>query len=135
MAESTNIIVEPDVEVQSDNSLPEKDTSPSLFYQCLAEAFGTCFIVIVGVNAVHGAVLAGGAAGNFQVGMMFALGIMWGVYTAGSVRIYIFKPYISSFLSSSTNLNTKKYIDFRWSSQPRHNHRLCSVALARFPNL
>ncbi len=66
-------------------SVEAKQSSPSIFYQCLAELFGTCFIVIVGVNAVHGAVLAGGAAGNFQVGMMFALGIMWGVYTAGSV--------------------------------------------------
>lgn len=51
----------------------------------MAEALGTCSIVIIGVNAVHGAVLANGAAGNFQVGMMFALGIMWGAYTAGSV--------------------------------------------------
>lgn len=64
----------------------DKNAGPSLFYQCLAELFGTCFIVILGVNAVHGAVLAGGAQGNFQVGMMFALGIAFGVYTAGSVR-------------------------------------------------
>ena len=75
-------------EVGSEIPTPKAGSAdPSIFYQCLAEAFGTCLIVIIGVNAVHGAVLAGGAAGNFQVGMMFALGIMWGVYTAGSVSI------------------------------------------------
>jgi hypothetical protein len=59
------------------DATPEVRT-PSIFYQMFAEVLGTCFIVIVGVNAVHGAVLAGGAAGNFQVGMMFALGIVRG---------------------------------------------------------
>lgn len=52
----------------------EEPKTPSIFYQMMAEALGTMFIVVVGVNAVHGAVLAQGAAGNFQVGMMFALG-------------------------------------------------------------
>lgn len=67
----------------------------SLFYQVMAEAIGVLFIVIVGVNAVHGAILAQGAAGNFQVGMMFALGIMWGIYTTGSVSSGHINPAIT----------------------------------------
>lgn len=84
--------VDVEADVPTDSNLKaavaeEEDapTTPSLFYQVMAEAIGVCFIVVVGVNAVHGAVLAGGAAGNFQVGMMFALGIMWAVYATGSV--------------------------------------------------
>lgn len=90
MTDSIHQVIE--VEDGAGSTDDTKAAAPSLYYQCLAEAFGTCFIVIVGVNAVHGAVLAGGAAGNFQVGMMFALGIMWGIYTAGSVSLIYFNP-------------------------------------------
>lgn len=59
------------------------DSAPSLFHQMVAETIGTMFIVVFGGIAVHGAVLAQGAAGNLQVGFLFALGIIWGVYTTG----------------------------------------------------
>ena len=86
MTDSVHVQVDEDESRAS--SAEAKHVAPSIFYQCLAEAFGTCFIVVIGVNAVHQAVLVkGGVAGNFQVGMMFALGIMWGVYTAGSVSV------------------------------------------------
>lgn len=72
---ANNTHVDVDVEDLKPDAADEPKT-PSLFYQMMAETIGTMFIVIIGVNAVHGAVLAGGAAGNFQVGMMFALGFV-----------------------------------------------------------
>lgn len=82
MSHATQLDIAQSLPISSKDETPLK---PSIFYQCLAELFGTCFIVIIGTNSVHGAVLAQGAAGNFQVGMMFALAVMWGVYTAGSI--------------------------------------------------
>jgi glycerol uptake facilitator protein len=73
--------------------------APSIFYQLVAECIGTMFIVIIGVNAVHAAVLANGAAGNFQVGIMFALGIMWGVYTAGPISGGHLNPAITGAIA------------------------------------
>jgi glycerol uptake facilitator protein len=77
----------------------DSPSTPSIVYQLLAECIGTMFIVIIGVNAVHAAVLANGAAGNFQVGIMFALGIMWGIYTAGPISGGHLNPAITAAIA------------------------------------
>lgn len=86
MTDVVSIDVEASVSDREIHSSAVDAPDPSIFYQMLAEAFGTCLIVILGVNAVHGAVLADGAVGNFQVGIMFAIGIGFGVWTAGASK-------------------------------------------------
>lgn len=74
-----------------DGSITYKEANrsdPSIFHQMLAEMIGTMILVCVGVNAIHGALLANGAIGNFQVGMVFALGIMWAVYATGMFAMH-----------------------------------------------
>lgn len=68
----------------------------SIAHQMLAEAVGTMFITLFGLNAVSAAVLANGAAGNFQVGVMFGLGVIWGIYTAAPISGGHLNPAITA---------------------------------------
>lgn len=62
-----------------------KPPAPSLIYQLVAEAVGTLLIIVIGLSSVNSAILTGSASGSLQVGIMFALGIMLGIYTAGPI--------------------------------------------------
>lgn len=82
------------------NKPVELDLEPkpaSITYQMFAEAIGSMFICICGLNAVNAAVIAGGASGgNWQVGVMFGLGIIWGIYTAGPISGGHLNPAITA---------------------------------------
>jgi glycerol uptake facilitator protein len=73
------------VDVEDLKGMDDEPKTPSIFYQMVAECIGTMFLVMIGVSAVYSAVLTKGVSGNFQVGITFAIGIMWGIYLSGSI--------------------------------------------------
>jgi glycerol uptake facilitator protein len=122
-----------EAEAGKEATLAADAAAPSIFYQVMAEAIGVCFIVVVGVNAVHGAVLAGGAADNFSVGMLFALGIMWAVYATGSVSGGHANPAITVRQSRSCSRKfywALKFLRVLPNAQPSYWHGFSQAAVA-----
>lgn len=83
------------VTAKPENEQPE----PSITYQMLAETLGTMIIILVGLSSVNAAIIAQGASGNWQVGIMFALSIAWGIYSAGPISGGHINPAITAAIA------------------------------------
>ncbi len=62
-----------------------KNSNPSLFSCCFAEALGTFILVFIGCGVVHSATLTGAQSGLWQVAIVWGLGVTLSIYVVGQI--------------------------------------------------
>lgn len=73
---------------------PQRSWFHTAFHEGLAEAFGTFILIVIG-NGTGGGKLAGSIVDDWQAGMVWAIGIVCGIYSCGFVSGAHLNPAIS----------------------------------------
>ncbi len=80
--------------------------------EMLAEAAGTFILVLFGCGSIAVSVWLGGPYGLWPIALMFALGVMLGVYAAGHIS--------GGHLNPAVTITMAIFTDFEWGKVPRY---------------